>query len=130
MVTQQRNQLVYYRDEEGIRVEAKAIAKYVRIAPRKVNLVAAEVRGKSIDEAMAILKFTPKRGAKELGKVLKSAVANAENNLDLDRDNLYVSKAYADQGPTLKRFRPRSQGRAYSILKRSSHIGIEVSERE
>lgn len=127
---QQKKQLVYYRDEEGIRVEAKAIAKYVRIAPRKVNLVAAEVRGKSIDEAIAILKFTPRRGAKELGKVLKSAIANAENNLDLDRDNLYVSKAYADQGPTLKRFRPRSQGRAYSILKRSSHIGIEVSERE
>lgn len=111
-------------------MEAKAIAKYVRIAPRKVNLVAAEVRGKSIDEAIAILKFTPKRGAKELAKVLNSAIANAENNLDLDRDNLYVSKAYADQGPTLKRFRPRSQGRAYSILKRSSHIGIEVAERE
>ena len=130
MVTQQRNQLVYYRDEEGIRVEAKAIAKYVRIAPRKVNLVAAEVRGKSIDEAIAILKFTPRRGAEELEKVLKSAVANAENNLDLDRDNLYVSEAYANEGPTLKRFRPRSQGRAFSILKRSSHIGIVVAERE
>ncbi len=111
-------------------MEAKAIAKYVRIAPRKVNLVAAEIRGKSIDEAIAILKFTPKRGATELEKVLKSAVANAENNLDLDRDNLYVSQAYADQGPTLKRWRPRSQGRAYQILKRSSHIGIVVSERE
>lgn len=111
-------------------MEAKAIAKYVRIAPRKVNLVAAEVRGKSVDEALAILKFTPKRGAKELEKVLNSAVANAENNLDLDRDNLYVSKAYANEGPTLKRWRPRSQGRAYSILKRTSHIGIEVSERQ
>ncbi len=111
-------------------MEAKAIARYVRIAPRKVNLVAAEVRGKSIDEALAILKFTPKRGAKELENVLKSAVANAENNLDLDRDNLYVFKAYADEAPTLKRWRPRSQGRAYSILKRASHIGIVVAERE
>lgn len=111
-------------------MEAKAIAKYVRIAPRKVNLVAAEIRGKSIDEAIAILKFTPKRGATELEKVLKSAVANAENNLSLDRDNLIVLKAYADQGPTLKRWRPRSQGRAYQILKRSSHIGVIVAERE
>ncbi|AFS79261.1 50S ribosomal protein L22 [Gottschalkia acidurici 9a] len=111
-------------------MEARAIAKYVRIAPRKVNLVAAEIRGKNIDEALAILKFTPKRGAKELEKVLKSAVANAENNLDLDRENLYVLQAYANQGPTLKRWRPRSQGRAYSILKRTSHVGIVVAERE
>ena len=111
-------------------MEAKAIAKYVRIAPRKVNLVAAEIRGKSVEEALGILKFTPKRGAKELEKVLKSAVANAENNLDLDRDSLYVSEAYANQGPTLKRWRPRSQGRAYSILKRTSHVGVVVTERE
>ncbi len=111
-------------------MEAKAIAKYVRIAPRKVNLVADEIRGKNVDEAIAILKFTPKRGATELEKVLKSAIANAENNLNLDRDNLYVANAYGDQGPTLKRFRPRSQGRAYSILKRTSHIGVIVKERE
>lgn len=111
-------------------MEARAIAKYVRIAPRKVNLVAAEIRGKSVEEALGILKFTPKRGAKELEKVLKSAVANAENNLDLDRDSLYVSEAYANQGPTLKRWRPRSQGRAYSILKRTSHVGVVVTERE
>ncbi len=111
-------------------MEAKAIAKYVRIAPRKVNLVADEIRGKSVDEAIAILKFTPKRGATELEKVLKSAIANAENNLSLDRENLIVLKAYGDQGPTLKRWRPRSQGRAYQILKRSSHIGVVVAERE
>lgn len=111
-------------------MEAKAIAKYVRIAPRKVNLVAAEIRGKQVDEALAMLKFTPRRGATELEKVLKSAVANAENNLSLDRENLYVSEAYGNEGPTLKRFRPRSQGRAYSILKRTSHIGIVVAERE
>lgn len=111
-------------------MEARAIAKYVRIAPRKVNLVAAEIRGKSVDEALAILKFTPKRGAKELEKVLKSAIANAENNFDMDREKLYVYQAYGNQGPTLKRWRPRSQGRAYPILKRTSHIGIVLRERE
>jgi large subunit ribosomal protein L22 len=111
-------------------VEARAIAKYIRIAPRKVNLVADEIRGKNVDEALAILKFTPKRGATELENVLKSAIANAENNFDMDREKLYVSEAYGNQGPTLKRWRPRSQGRAYQILKRSSHIGITVKERE
>jgi large subunit ribosomal protein L22 len=110
-------------------VEAKAIAKYVRIAPRKINLVAAEIRGKQVDEALAILKFTPKRGAEVLEKVLKSAVANAENNNDMDRANLYISEAYGNQGPTLKRWRPRSQGRAYPILKRTSHVGIVVTEK-
>jgi len=111
-------------------VEARAIAKYIRIAPRKVNLVAAEIRGKNVDEALAILKFTPKRGAKELEKVLSSAIANAENNFDMDREKLYVHEAYGNQGPTLKRWRPRSQGRAYPILKRTSHIGIVLRERE
>lgn len=111
-------------------MEARAIAKYVRIAPRKVNLVAAEIRGKSVDEALAILKFTPKRGADVLEKVVKSALANAENNFDMDRENLYISEAYANQGPTLKRWRPRSQGRAYKILKRSSHVGVVIKERE
>jgi large subunit ribosomal protein L22 len=111
-------------------VEARAIAKYVRISPLKVNYIAKEIRGKNVDEALAILKFTPKKGAKELEKVLKSAIANAENNFDLDRDNLYVKEAYANDGPTMKRWRPRSQGRAYPILKRSSHIGVVVEERE
>lgn len=111
-------------------MEARAIAKYIRISPLKVNYIAREIRGKNVDEALAILKFTPKRGAKELEKVLKSAIANAENNFDLDKDNLYVKEAYANDGPTMKRWRPRSQGRAYPILKRSSHIGIVVEERE
>lgn len=115
--------------KEGILVEAKAIAKYVRIAPRKINLVAAEIRGKQVDEALAILKFTPKRGAEVLEKVLKSAVANAENNNDMDRESLYVSEAFGNQGPTLKRWRPRSQGRAYPILKRTSHVGVVVTEK-
>lgn len=110
-------------------MEAKAIAKYVRIAPRKINLVAAEIRGKQVDEALAILKFTPKRGAEVLEKVLKSAVANAENNNNMDREGLYVSEAFGNQGPTLKRWRPRSQGRAYPILKRTSHVGVVVTEK-
>ena len=86
--------------------------------------------GKNVDEALGILQFTPKKGARELEKVLKSAIANAENNFDLDRDNLYVKEAYANDGPTMKRWRPRAQGRAYPILKRSSNIGVVVEERE
>mgnify|MGYP001492231219 CR=1 FL=1 len=108
-------------------MQAQAIAKYVRISPLKVNYICAEIRGKSVDEALSI---TNKRGAHELYKVLKSAVANAENNLNLDRDDLYVKKAYANDGPTMKRFRPKAKGMAYPILKRSSHIGVVVAEKE
>jgi len=111
-------------------VEAKAIAKYVRISPLKVGYICNEIRGKQVDEALAILQFTPKRGANELEKVLKSAIANAENNLSLDRENLYVKEAYANDGPHMKRWLPRARGMADTILKRSSHIGIVVEERE
>lgn len=111
-------------------MEAKAIAKYVRISPLKVNFICSEIRGKQVDEALSILKFTPKRGAKVLEKVLNSAIANAENNLNLDRDNLYVSAAYANDGPHMKRWRPKARGMAYPILKRSSHIGVVVKEME
>ncbi|CAC9934283.1 ribosomal protein L22 [Aedoeadaptatus nemausensis] len=111
-------------------MEARAIAKYVRISPLKVNFICAEIRGKQVDEALALLKFTPKRGARELYKVLHSAVANAENNLNLDRADLIVKEAYANDGPTMKRYRPKAKGMAYPILKRSSHIGVVVSERE
>ncbi|WP_425445979.1 50S ribosomal protein L22 [Dethiothermospora halolimnae] len=111
-------------------MEAKAIAKYVRIAPRKAQIVADLVRGKDVDEAIAILKYTPKKGAKIIEKVVKSAVANAENNFDLDRENLYISEIYANEGPTMKRMRPRAQGRGYVIRKRNSHIGVVVKERE
>ncbi len=110
-------------------VEAKAIAKYVRISPLKVGYICDEIRGKQVDEALSILKFTPKKGAKALEKVLKSAVANAENNFNLDRDNLIVSEAYANEGPRMKRFRPKARGMAYPIIKRSSHIGVVVKER-
>ncbi len=111
-------------------MEAKAIAKYVRISPLKVNFICREIKGKQVDEALSILKFTPKRGAKVLEKVLNSAVANAENNLNLDRDNLYVSEAFANDGPHMKRWRPKARGMAYPILKRSSHIGVVVKERD
>ena len=111
-------------------MEAKAVAKYVRISPLKVNFICSEIRGKQVEEALAILKFTPKRGAKVLEKVLNSAIANAENNLNLDRDNLYVSAAYANDGPHMKRWRPKARGMAYPIIKRSSHIGVVVKELE
>lgn len=111
-------------------MEARAIAKYVRISPLKVNFICREITGKQVDEALSILKFTPKKGARILEKVLDSAVANAENNLNLDRDNLYVSSAYANEGPRMKRWRPKAKGMAYPIIKRSSHVGVVVKEKE
>lgn len=111
-------------------MEAKAIARYVRISPLKVNFICKEIRGKQVDEALSILMLTPKKGARVLEKVLNSAIANAENNFNLDRDNLYVSEAYANDGPHMKRWRPKAKGMAYPILKRSSHIGVVVKERE
>ena len=110
-------------------MEAKAVAKYVRIAPRKVRVVMDLIRGKSVAEAFAILKFTPKVGAEAIEKVLKSAVANAENNFDMNVDNLYVSSCFVDQGLTMKRIHPRSRGQAFKILKRSSHITVAVDEK-
>lgn len=110
-------------------MEAKAVAKHIRITPRKMRIVMNLIRGKNVSEAFAILKFTPKVGAEVLEKVLKSAVANAEHNYDMNVDNLYVSTAFVDQGPTLKRIHPRSRGQAFKILKRSSHVTIMVKER-
>ena len=110
-------------------MEAKAIAKNVRIAPRKARVVMDIIRGKSVADAFAILKFTPKVGAEIIEKVLKSAVANAENNFDMNVDNLYVSTCFVDQGPTMKRIHPRSRGQEFKILKRTSHITVAVEER-
>ena len=110
-------------------MEAKAVAKYVRIAPRKVRVVMDLIRGKKVADAFAILKFTPKVGAEAIEKVLKSAVANAENNFDMNVDNLYVSTCFVDQGPTMKRIHPRSRAQAFKILKRSAHITVAVEER-
>ncbi|WP_144512681.1 50S ribosomal protein L22 [Bacillus sp. FJAT-22090] len=110
--------------------QAKAIAKTVRIAPRKVRLVVDLIRGKQIGEAVAILQLTPKAASPVVEKVLKSAVANAEHNYNLDINNLVVSEIFVDEGPTLKRFRPRAQGRASAINKRTSHITVVVSEKK
>ena len=97
-------------------MEVKAIAKYQRISPLKVHYIAREIRGKQVDEALNILRFTNKKGAKLLSDVLKSAIANAENNNGLDRANLYVKKAYANDAPTMKRWHPKAKGAAYPIL--------------
>ena len=109
--------------------EVKATAKYLRIAPRKVRIVMNLVRGKSVADALAILKFTPKVGADAVEKVLRSAIANAENNFDMDVDRLFISSAFVDQGPTLKRIHPRSRGQAFKILKHTSHITVAVNEK-
>lgn len=111
-------------------MEAKAVAKYVRISPRKVRQVINLVRGKDVQEAFAILRFMPKAAAREVLKVLKSAVANAEHNYEMDTQSLYISKIFVDQGPTLKRYNPRAMGRADLIRKRTSHITVVVSEKK
>ncbi len=110
-------------------MESKPVAKFVRIAPRKVRVVLDLIRGKNIAEAFAILKFTPKAGAEVVEKVLRSAVANAENNFDMDVDKLFIKTAFADGGPTMKRIHPRSRGQAFKILKRTSHVTIVVDEK-
>ncbi|MGL5950710.1 MAG: 50S ribosomal protein L22 [Cetobacterium sp.] len=110
-------------------MEARAIAKYVRMSPMKVGVVLDLIRGKNVNEAFAILQYTPKDAAVVINKVLKSAVANAENNHDLSVENLYVAETFVGAGPTLKRFRPHAQGRAFRINKRTSHITVVVKER-
>ena len=109
---------------------ATATAKTIRIAPRKVRLVTDLIRGKSRGEAISILKFTPRSASPAVEKVLMSAIANAEHNYDLDLENLFVSEAFVNEGPTMKRFRPRAKGSASPINKRTSHITIVVSEKE
>ena len=106
---------------------ALAQARYVRMTPMKLRRVVDVIRGMKADQAMATLRFAPQAASEPVGKVLASAVANAENNKQLDRDTLWVSEAYVDEGPTLKRFRPRAQGRAYRINKRTSHITVVVA---
>ncbi len=111
-------------------MQAKAVASTVRIAPRKARLVMDLIRGKQVGEAVAILKLTPKAASPVIEKVLKSAIANAEHNFEMDANSLVVSEAYVNEGPTLKRFRPRAMGRASQINKRTSHITIVVSEKK
>ena len=110
-------------------MEARATAKYVRISPRKVQIVCDLIRGKSVPQATAILMATPKAASEVLIKVLKSAAANAENNHQMDPEKLYVSETYANPGPIIKRMRPRAQGRAYRINKRTSHVTLAVAEK-
>ena len=111
-------------------MEAKAILRNVRIAPRKVKVVCDLIRGKSAAEANAIMMNTPKAASELLVKLLKSAVANAENNHNMDPEKLYVAEVSVSPGPVLKRIRPRSHGRAFRILKRTSHITLVLKEKE
>jgi large subunit ribosomal protein L22 len=116
--------------EAPARPVVRAQAKYVRSSARKARLVCDHIRGKSVEEARAILAFTPRAVAKDWSKVLESAVANAEHNHELDGDGLFVKAAHADEGPTLKRFRPRAMGRATPIHKRTSHLTILLTPKE
>jgi large subunit ribosomal protein L22 len=108
-------------------METKAQAKYIRIAPRKVQVIIPAIKGKKVEDAISILQFMPRKGARILQKVLHSAVANAEQN-KVDIDTLLVKTVLVDGGPTLKRFMPRAMGRAYPILKRTSHITVFLEE--
>jgi large subunit ribosomal protein L22 len=110
-------------------MEARAQARYIRVTPRKARRVVDLIRGLPAAEAQAVLRFTPQRASEPVGKVLASAIANAEHNNKLDPETLFVSRAYVDEGPTLKRFRPRAQGRAYRVNKRTSHITVVVESR-
>lgn len=110
-------------------MEAKAVAKFVRMSPIKLKPVASLVRGKDLQEALTILRFTPGKGAELVEKAVSSAAANAENNFNMNVDDLYVSEIKINQGPTLKRWKAGAQGRASIILKRSSHISVSLKER-
>ncbi|HZD60527.1 MAG TPA: 50S ribosomal protein L22 [Anaerolineae bacterium] len=115
---------------ENERASTRAVARYVRISPLKAQQVINLIRGKDAEDAIAILRFSPKAAARIISKVLGSAVANAEKNLHISSNSLYVSEAYVNQGPTLKRIRPRAMGRAFRIRKRTSHITVVVTEKE
>ena len=111
-------------------MEARATARYVRVSPRKARDVVDLIRGKSAVEAESIVALTPRAAAEDVGKVLHSAIANAEKNLHVRPETLYVSEAFVNEGPTLKRITPRAQGRAFRIRKRSSHITVVVKQRQ
>ena len=117
------------RTAEG-QILVRARARYVRCAPRKARLVVDHIRGKSVDEARAILRHTPRAASRDVLKVLESAIANAENNHELTADELTISQAYVDEGPTIKRYQPRALGRATRIRKRTSHMTIGLTTKE
>ena len=110
-------------------MEVRAVGKYLRVSPYKVRLVADLVRGKMVEEALTILKFLPKKGGRLINKTLRSAVANAENRQTIDVDTLVIKTILVDEGPKLKRWRPRAMGRATRILKRTSHITMVLAEK-
>ena len=110
-------------------MEVKAVSKYVRISPRKVRKIAGAVKGKPVESGLNSLRFMPQKAASLLEKIVRSAVANAEQNPDIDIDELVIRNVIADQGPTLKRWRPRARGRATRILKRTSHITVTLAEK-
>ncbi len=126
MATRSKTKTAYRHEHADKRPHATA--RYIRIATRKCTIVADLIRGKSVKEAQAILTYCPKAARSEEHKVLNSAVANAENNLELNRDDLFVAEAFANQGPTLKRFRARARGSASSILKRTSHLTVILDQ--
>ena len=109
------------------RKEVRAVSKFVRMSPSKIRRVLRQIQGKSYKDALVLLEFMPYASCEPISKVLRSAAANAQNNMDLDETKLFVKSAFADQGPVMKRFRPRAQGRAYRILKATSHITIVVA---
>lgn len=110
-------------------MEVRAVSKYLRISPSKARLVADLVRSKPVDEALTILKFTPKKGARFVSKTLRSAVANAQQSEMMDMEGLYIRAIFVDEGPRLKRWRPRAMGRATRIIKRTSHITVVLAEK-
>jgi len=124
-----RSQYKQQRNKENRETRPHAIHKFARISDRKARIVLEQIKGMGVEQAAAILQFNPRFGAVLVGKVLKSAVANAEANHELDPSELYVQEVFADQGPTLKRIQPRAKGRAYRINKRTSHIKIILNER-
>lgn len=110
-------------------MEAKAVTRYVRISPLKVRLVMDVVRGMPVDRALATLRYMPQKAAREVARTLKSAIANAEHNFEMDRGELYIKTIYADQGPVLKRFMPRARGMANRIRKPTTHITVVVADK-
>ena len=130
MAKTHKSQVKKTRNEQNKDRRPQAHVKFVRISDTKARIVLDQIKGKGVIEAMGILKYSPRYAAEIIEKVLKSAIANAVNNNELDENNLYVADVVANQGPTLKRIRPRAQGRAYRINKKTAHISIYLDEKK
>lgn len=116
-------------ETNNTRTEAKAVGRYIRMSPRKVRRVLNQIRGKTYKEALMLLEFMPYKACGPVWQVIYSAAANAEHNFNLNKENLIISEAFADQGPVFRRFRPRAQGQGYGIRKPTCHIAITVKEK-